>query len=533
VTRRILLLFSCAAAALVVPGPARACPWHKSKLVFGVWAPSSVLPLQEVQTLVARSGETAIEPLVVDDEPSVVGQWAPPQTWPVIAIHAALLPNGLVLTYGFPAGGPGSAASLWNPSTGTFEDVSLGADIFCSGMSQLPNGRFYATGGNDDGCDFQGQSFTHDFDPFTHQWRALGNMVTGRWYPSNVELGDGRTLILSGLDRQCETSTEMEVYTPDQGLSVIPQGDKELALYPRMHLLTSGLVAHVGPEPSTEIWNPVAKNWTFLDWMEQGGRYDGVSFLVPGYTNQVVVCGGSGATPPSKTCEWIDFNDASPVWRATTSMHYERSHHDATILPTREVLILGGGTNGLFGNPVLNPEIYDPDTEEWTVLPAHVYGRSYHSTTLLLPDGRVLAAGQNDGPGALKGEIYSPAYLFKGARPVVTGAPNAIAYGETFQVTTPQANSIQSVALITLGMVTHSVTFNQRYVPLPFTKSSGTLTLEAPLNGNHAPPGYYMLFVVNSNGVPSVAKFMKLGPYMVFDDSFESGDTSAWSDSSP
>ncbi len=158
----------------------------------------------------------------------------------------------------------------------------------------------------------------------------------------------------------------------------------------------------------------------------------------------------------------------------------------------------------------------------------------YHSTAVLLPDGRVLSAGQNDGPSADFGEIYEPAYLFQGPRPVIDQAPGQIDYGESFVVATAQATDISSVALIALSTVTHSVNTGQRYVGLSFSQSGPSeLTVTAPPDGNIAPPGYYMLFLVDGSIVPSVSLVLGLGVVEVFSDGFESGDTSFWSSSVP
>jgi hypothetical protein len=134
----------------------------------------------------------------------------------------------------------------------------------------------------------------------------------------------------------------------------------------------------------------------------------------------------------------------------------------------------------------------------------------YHSTALLLPDGRVLSAGQSFGQYENTGEIFSPPYLFKGARPVISEAPGTLGYGQVFTVATPQAASISRVALVRAGAVTHSVNFDQRYVDCSFTTSGGTLLVTSPPNANYAPPGWYMLFLVNSTGVPSVASWVQV-----------------------
>ena len=138
--------------------------------------------------------------------------------------------------------------------------------------------------------------------------------------------------------------------------------------------------------------------------------------------------------------------------------------------------------------------------------------REYHGTALLLPDGRVLESGMGadfgNVPDQKSAEFYSPPYLFKGQRPTITSAPTEWTYGNTFTVTTPDAANIAKVSLIRTGAVTHFFDENERYLPLSFQKGSGVLTITAPANAYLAPPGYYMLFIVNNAGVPSVAPFV-------------------------
>ena len=149
--------------------------------------------------------------------------------------------------------------------------------------------------------------------------------------------------------------------------------------------------------------------------------------------------------------------------------------------------------------------------------------RLYHSTALLLPDGRVLSGGggkppPTNGTGSdnYNVEIYSPPYLFTGVRPTIKTSPASLAYDTTFQVTTDAAD-ITTISLVRLGSVTHTFNMSQRIKFLNFTASANplggsTLNITTPLSTQKtlAPPGHYMLFIINSNGAPSVAKIVQL-----------------------
>ena len=134
----------------------------------------------------------------------------------------------------------------------------------------------------------------------------------------------------------------------------------------------------------------------------------------------------------------------------------------------------------------------------------------YHATALLLPDGRVLSAGQDKGSLARYGEIFSPPYLFRGARPTISNSPDTATRGAQFQFTSAQAASVIRVVLIRPGSNTHEIDNEQRSVPLSFTVSGTTIAAQVPASNNQIPPGYYMLFVVNSSGVPSVAPWIRV-----------------------
>jgi hypothetical protein len=195
-------------------------------------------------------------------------------------------------------------------------------------------------------------------------------------------------------------------------------------------------------------------------------------------------------------------------------MNFARKHVSSVLLPDGTVLEVGGGKTGSYGNPVFASELFDPVAETWSVMASQTAPRMYHSSAVLLPDGRVLSLGQDKQTSYSKtGEIYSPPYLFHGDRPTISIAPPAVSYGTAFTVESPEATDITRVALVSPGSDTHSVNMSQRYIDSAFAlNEDGTLSVSAPADGNVAPPGWYMLFLLNSAGVPSVASWVHVGP---------------------
>jgi hypothetical protein len=199
-------------------------------------------------------------------------------------------------------------------------------------------------------------------------------------------------------------------------------------------------------------------------------------------------------------------------------MTYPRRQFNATLLPDGKVLVTGGTASAGFSElagAVHAPELWDPATGKWSIMASNQVTRVYHSTTLLLPDGRILSTGSGDGPGLpreLNAEIFSPPYLFRGPRPVITGAPGEVGYGAAFYVPTPDAGRVARVTLVRLSSVTHAFDQNQRFSDLSFRKTAGGLTVAAPETRTAAPPGHYLLFILDGNAVPSAAKIIRFKP---------------------
>jgi hypothetical protein len=448
-------------------------------------------------------------------DPEGGGEWTAPFGLQVQGIHTTLLPTGRVLLFQRPGLSYGSDARVWDPKSGAIDDVSFTSarDLFCAGQSLLPDGRILVTGGHAHGSGQRlGASQTDIFDPTTETWTEAASLAEARWYPSQVELGDGSTLIFGGWADPDSPATTVESFDPSNGSfrQLPPTASRDVGLYPRTLLLPTGSVFMAGPTRTTQLFDPVTSTWSVVDDLNVAQRAAGNAVLLPGLT-KVLAVGGSpqGATA---TAEIIDFAQPNPSWRPISPMHNARKHAAAVLLPNGEVMVVGGGLTDYYGDPITQPELFDPATETWTTMASQVAPRMYHSAAVLLPDARVLSVGQdNDTDYGTTGEIFSPPYLFRGPRPTIKTAPSAMVYGSTFIVRSPDAARIARVALIAPGSSTHSVNFSQRYVDVPFSVAGSRLRVTAPLNGNVAPPGWYMLFLVDTDGVPSVATWVHVG----------------------
>jgi hypothetical protein len=257
-----------------------------------------------------------------------------------------------------------------------------------------------------------------------------------------------------------------------------------------------------------------------------GAAVDGGSAVM--YLPDKILKMGTSADPSTDTFNSaatayvLDMTQANPTWTQVASMAYPRTYLNSTSLPDGTVLVTGGE---LYAYPeyiagaVYPTELWSPVTQTWKTLASLNAPCLYHSAAMLLPDGRVLITGGGRSVGCpdiedtdqLNAEFFEPPYLFQGPRPTITAAPAQLSYGQVFTVQTPNAGQIASVSLIRFGAVTHAFNVGQHFLPLTFTARSGSLTVTAPANSNLAPPGNYMLFIVNTSGVPSIAASAQLG----------------------
>lgn len=475
-----------------------------------------------VQPFVGQTSLTSKAEAQVSD-PSATGTWSTPFEVGVIAVHAVLLPNGKVLMVSRPRPGVPTRARVWNPGTGTSIDVTpsdAARDLYCAGHSLLDSGLAFYAGGNRILGKKDGVADTDTFNPQTQNWADGPLMGQARWYPTNVGLPNGKVLIFGGWINQGNWSNTVDQYDPDTNTITARPATATLkvGLYPRMHLLADGKLFHSSVTTNklgstSRTFNPSTNTWSTGDDLNFGARADGISVQLPGL-DKVLAFGGSlqNKANATNTAEIIDTSQANPQWEYTTPMNKARKEGNSVVLPDGTVLAVGGAAGpGAYSNPVLQAEVFDPNNGTWTALASQKAARTHHSSALLLPDGRVLSAGGDRGNFQTKAEIFSPPYLFKGPRPQITSAPTTVGYGRAFDLKSPAAGDVASISLIKPGSVTHSTSFDQRFLDLDFTQSGETLQVAAPAGAALAPPGDYMLFVVNSAGVPSVASWIHVG----------------------
>jgi Domain of unknown function (DUF1929)/Glyoxal oxidase N-terminus len=452
-------------------------------------------------------------------------------------------------------------------------------NIWCAGNSLLADGQVLVTGGNlkylvPGGTSYEGLNKVYTFDPFTETWtHQVDDMNHGRWYPSQLLLPDGRTFIMGGLDEfgAANKNEDLELFNPPatrggQGsISFLgPEGVLDDAgmpargdYYPHLFWMPSGRGLVAGPYTNDSWWFDVPANpATFgtTSWSEipnfGNSRVWGTAVLVPGGTggsHQVVQLGGSeapitGDDPATNTAEVFD--EGTSQWTRhgtgdTFVLNEARSHANTVLLPDATMVTVGGGVgstsgpsdSGAPGQWAANTaqkqlELWDPATSRWRLGPPQREFRTYHSTAVLLPDARVVSAG-DDYNGRFgdrldfthdSAEIYEPPYLFDGdspaPRPDLVSAPQAIQPGQSFDIgTDPAKPAATRAVLMAPGATTHAVDMNQRYVRLTVTgQAADRLTVTAPPSVNVAPPGYYMLFVLDADGTPSCAAFLRVVP---------------------
>ncbi len=472
--------------------------------------------------------------------PASLGKWDTPYETrlpngdPYHVAHASMLRTGKVLF--FPEDTI-KTTLLWDQSdlvNPQFEFMVNQPDefLFCSGHSFMSDGRLLVVGGGGGGP--SGVNRAYKFDPVARTWtRTLGDMNQARWYPTAATLGDERSILVVGGAPSDSTSEVYDEITDSFTMLTGPKSTRAFPqLYPGLHVLPGGEIfysrtgfgsAGPGPGGSGDPLNtnaylrytgPSTGEWTEIaDIAEYPDRVRGMSVILGGcdpHMAHVLVVGGTSA-PGSETAQMINLSTLTPKWEMPMNIPggVARNNVSAVLLPDGTVFVCGGTAD-----PSPPCALFDPEADSWKEMARLNYRKQYHSVSILLPSGKVMSTGgSNYGGGSNVIEIFSPPYLFRGARPEITSFPDTIHYAERFEVESPDAGDIAKIVLVRPMAVTHQTDTQQRVVEMKFTCSGPVMKVKAPKNGHiphHNPRGYYMLFILNHKGVPSEGKFVRL-----------------------
>lgn len=486
------------------------------------------------------------------------GRWdVLPTQNPVRSMHSVVLKNGKVLLIAgsgnseeqFDAGTFTSA--VYDPVQGTYKVIPTPKDMFCAGHVQLQDGRVLVMSGNKaypvaGGHGYEGFKDSYVFDPDTESYLKTNDLNDGHWYPSATELGNGDVISFGGL-REDSTGSVTAEYWSDaeqrwQPLWKVNQTWSYWGLYPSMILMQDGRLFYSGshvfgnniPGTGSAIYDYDANTVTQIPGLrEKDERDQSASVLLPPAQDQRVLTLGGGnidSNPDAgRLTDIIDLKQANPSYVAGPPIPQGtvdlgggkvpqtgaqgKMYVSAVLLPDGKVLETGGGLHNR-ADPVYEASLFDPETSAFDPVAADPEARGYHSSAFLLPDGRVMATGDNPGNGTWNHNVsvYTPPYLLKGTRPTITSLIDTEwTYGDTQRITVDRP--IAKAELIRPAAVTHSSDPNQRFVDLPLSVDGDNVDLNVTSNPDLAPPGWYMLFAVDANGVPSVAKWVHLqGP---------------------
>jgi hypothetical protein len=461
----------------------------------------------------------------------------------ILAIHAALLHTGDVLFFS----GSGNdrddheahrfRTRVWHYPSARFSAPRTPIDLFCAGQSFLSGGRLLVAGGTGRYAPFRGIRDALAFDPSTLKWVRVRRMARPRWYPTLLTLGDGRVISVSGRGADGALDRVPEVFESGRGWRNL-RSPGLLPWYAHLFLLDDGRVFYSGGQMSGNrgakpmLWEISSGDTTTVPGLPKAAlRNQSASVLLPPAQEQrVMIVGGGGADlhehaddePEAQalpevavdSVAIVDLSRASPRYARTARLRQARMHLNATLLPDRTVLANGGAAVEEHKvEAALNAEIYDPRSRTWRLAAKSRVPRLYHSIALLTPDGKVVTAGSNPRPkdDELRIEVFSPPYLFRGRRPRCTLSADHAAHGDRLSATSPDAARLREVNLVRAGATTHAFNNDQRLVDVPFEVTGpDRIELRLPRSRRLAPPGWYMVFLVDTDGVPSVGRWLRL-----------------------
>ena len=470
------------------------------------------------------------------DTPAPDGQWGALEDWPLVAIHSALDSQGRVVTYGTDGDGRQTGRfvyDVWTPNASAAAghatlNNTTNTDLFCSFQLNRPDtGEMLLFGGDNwtgEVTNNLGNPDINTLNPDNGQLTNLPGMQRSRWYGTGTTLPDGSMFIQGGdggYDRP-------ELWTAENGSQLLDLDTSGLSWwYPRNFVLPDGRIFGVDVEGRMYYIAADLSTITMAGRLGADRWGFGVTAVMyePG---KILHFGGETATAVV-----IDATGANPIVTPVAGPSAAREWVNATLLPDGRVLATGGASNytnaDIAGAPlaaygVINTaEIWDPATGGWTVEGGGVAPRLYHSTALLLPDGRVLVAGGGS-PGPVtntNAELFSPDYLLSAAggatiRPVIDGvSATDLAPGDNLAITVDSGVDIGRITLVKSGSVTHSFNMEQRISELPFSVTGNTLHTRLSANAAEITPGFYLLTVLTTSGVPSESIMVRVAPGQV------------------
>ncbi|MFN9452401.1 MAG: galactose oxidase-like domain-containing protein [Rubrivivax sp.] len=465
----------------------------------------------------------------VSSTAAVVGQWGgPEQPWPIIAVHLTLLPDGRVLTFGANTGGYQSGyreLDVWDPTVGGLTDGhtmfinGTGTDLFCSSQLLMPStGQVFISGGDvwqgGPSATSSGNRETTYFTPSTNQASKGPQLWAKRWYGSTMTMPDGQ-LYMQGGSGGGNTFPEVRQHDGQFRLLTSANTNDLYFEYPR--IFQGGGTRVFGIDTTGKMFHiDSAGTGSFASAGQLAASMNGFGTTVQYRPGRLLHTSGTSAEV-LRIDDWPE--GGTPTVTSIAPLDRVRVSSNATILADGRVVVTGGGRDFFSAvDGALKPALWDPVSGEWAFGPDARRVRVYHSTALLLPDGRLLVAGsgaQPAPPNEQNAEIYHPPYLFKAdgslaERPVITAAPTVLTPGQPFtlQVDKP----VSRLTLLKTGAASHGVNFDQRFTALPFVRdpASGTLTAYLPSRAAELTPGFYMVYAFDMAGVPSTARILRM-----------------------
>lgn len=470
--------------------------------------------------------------------PATDGEWSELAEWNFIPIHTFIDEFGRVITYGGTRDGwqGGWEIDIWDPRRGfgpdshTTVENTLGTNLFCSiSLSDVVRGSTLMFGGET--AQGNQNSFATEFKD--DQLTSASPLQEPRWYPTATTLADGRIVLQGGLpdswglrDRPIRVA---EIYDPTTATWATLEGTRNAGVwatenfgwwYPRAFATPDGLV-----------WSLAWDQMYYIDPDGEGSvrrlgtfptsNYGATSAAVMFEPGRVLIAGGGerGSNDQrfigSNEATIVDLNTNPPTLTPTTNMTYRRHWADAIVLADGKVLVVGGSeVNNADVGVAPSPELWDPDTGQWTVLAPTDTPRLYHSSAALMADGSVFVGG-GGAPGPFKNlnaEVFSPPYLFDASgqrqdKPSLSATPWKLSNAQGFSFNADRA--IARVTMVKTNNATHSIN-SQSFHELSFSQNGSSISASAPSNPANATPGLYMLFALDGDGVPSDAAMVWL-----------------------